>query len=154
MSKRNKSRLLIVRGLPGSGKSTMASQLENYIHLETDFWHINDDGVYEFNAANLGKYHMYCRDAARELLKRDLNVVISNTCITLNEVKMLLNIGIALGCRVKVITMTGDYGSTKDIPEHVTLRHKRKWEDTPEEWKEWSTYDCLFTVEDIRNRRS
>src|SRR5690625_120670 len=154
MRKKNKGQLLIVRGLPGSGKSTMACQLENYIHLETDFWHINDDGVYEFDVTNLGKYHRYCRVVTREILNRGLNVVVANTCITLNEVKLLLNIAVELGSSVKVVTMTGEYGSTKDIPEHVTLRHKRKWEDTPKEWEDWAIYDCFFPVEENRKRKN
>lgn len=49
--------LVLVRGLPGSGKSTIAKSFipHNFVHLETDMYFINSAGEYKFNPAKLSE---------------------------------------------------------------------------------------------------
>jgi len=46
--------LVLIRGLPGSGKSTMAKALakSGFKHFEADTYHLNDEGDYCFDQAN------------------------------------------------------------------------------------------------------
>jgi adenylate kinase family enzyme len=50
----SKSRLIIIRGLPGSGKSTFAkSYFNGYIHLEADMYFVQPDGSYDWVAEQI-----------------------------------------------------------------------------------------------------
>ena len=56
--------LYIVRGVPGSGKSTYAKSLMagkmSASHWETDMWFM-DDKVYKFDPTKLADYHRECQ---------------------------------------------------------------------------------------------
>jgi predicted kinase len=58
--------MILVRGLPGSGKSTLARALAraNGLHekavIEADDFFVGHDGVYRFDASQLGKAHAEC----------------------------------------------------------------------------------------------
>jgi predicted kinase len=69
--------LILLRGLPGSGKSTFAKRICNQ-HVEADeFFVVN--GVYEFDPTKLKQAHEWCRNKAQEWMKQGYNVVVSNT---------------------------------------------------------------------------
>jgi len=69
--------LILLRGLPGSGKSTFAKRICNQ-HVEADeFFVVN--GVYQFDPTKLKQAHEWCRNKAQEWMKQGYNVVVSNT---------------------------------------------------------------------------
>lgn len=57
-------RIVILRGLPGSGKSTYAQKLANGVEgaviCSADDFHIDADGVYRFNRYNMRAAHEAC----------------------------------------------------------------------------------------------
>jgi shikimate kinase len=58
--------LFIVRGLPGSGKSTIAKQL-SYNHFEADQY-FERDGEYNFIPSEIGNAHQWCRHQVRNAM--------------------------------------------------------------------------------------
>ena len=71
--------LYIVRGLPGSGKSTFAQTLTPN-HWEADMYFINEDGEYKFNIDEIKNAHQWCRDMIEGAMKRNLDkIAVSNT---------------------------------------------------------------------------
>ena len=50
-------RVLILQGLPGSGKSTFAEK-NGYACVSADQWYM-EDGVYQYNRKNSGKAHAW-----------------------------------------------------------------------------------------------
>jgi len=75
--------LILLRGLPGSGKSTFAKTLGG-IHIEADQYFMRD-GVYEFDASQIKNAHNYCQSQTRawmshngEQIKTD-RIIVSNT---------------------------------------------------------------------------
>lgn len=71
--------LYIVRGLPGSGKSTFAKSLGG-VNYEADMFFINENGEYNFDPSKLKDAHNWCRHKAMDSMKSgEPIVVVSNT---------------------------------------------------------------------------
>ena len=69
--------LILLRGLPGSGKSTFAKLVCNQ-HVEADMFFIQD-GEYKFDASKLKQAHEWCQARTEDWMKKRYNVVVSNT---------------------------------------------------------------------------
>jgi predicted kinase len=70
--------LYIVRGIPGAGKSTLASTLSRE-HYEADMFFERGKG-YEFDPTKLKAAHEWCQDMVWMAMKRnELKIVVSNT---------------------------------------------------------------------------
>jgi predicted kinase len=70
--------LILVRGIPGSGKSTFAKLLGGN-HFESDMY-FNKDGEYKFDPSKLKDAHEWCKDAVRTSMIWDIEkIVVSNT---------------------------------------------------------------------------
>ncbi len=70
--------LFLIRGLPGSGKSTFAKQLDAVV-VEADQFFLKDD-VYTYDAAKIGEAHAWCQKRTTELLISQLDhVAVANT---------------------------------------------------------------------------
>jgi predicted kinase len=79
--------LTLVRGLPGSGKSTFANFIWNdYAICEADKFFYDKEGNYNFDATKLREAHEWCRNAVETRMKDNQNnpqfypeIVVSNT---------------------------------------------------------------------------
>lgn len=75
--------LKLVRGLPASGKSTLAKLLvgdKDYCHKEADMYFMDENGNYNFNPAKIKDAHKWCREEIELVMKQEHSpVVVSNT---------------------------------------------------------------------------
>ena len=79
--------LTLVRGLPGSGKSTFANFIWNdYAICEADKFFVDSEGNYNFDATRLRQAHEWCRNQVETRMKDNENnpqyypeIVVSNT---------------------------------------------------------------------------
>jgi len=86
-------RLVLIRGLPGSGKTTKAMGYVNdgYKHLEADQF-FTVDGQYRFDARQLPEAHAWCLDQAREALKAGEFVCVANVFATTEDIKLYVEL--------------------------------------------------------------
>lgn len=87
----NGKKLILMRGLPGSGKSTKAKELAGdggQIFSTDDFFCMNTDGEYRFDGNKLGQAHSWNQRRSLEAMKIGIPiVVIDNTNTTLRELR-------------------------------------------------------------------
>lgn len=87
-----KPTLILLRGLPGSGKSSFAGFIAGTIasyaaKVEADDYFIDEYGNYNFDASKLKEAHAACQEKCRSLLNNYFDVIVSNTSTTEKEVE-------------------------------------------------------------------
>ena len=86
----NGKEFILMRGCPGSGKSTKAKQLvgNGQICSTDDYWCMNDENEYRFNIHKLGEAHKWNQRRSLEALKAGVPIVIiDNTNTTIKELR-------------------------------------------------------------------
>lgn len=133
--------LKLVRGIPGSGKSTYAKKFPQYAHFEADMYHIKD-GVYDWKPENQKAAHAWCLASAEQALKEGNDVIVSNTFTKLWELEPYFEMGIRNGLGyydILVETMRGNFGSIHNVPEATMDRMRHNFDENTEE-----LYDAFF----------
>lgn len=120
--------LIIIRGLPGSGKSTIAKELQSYVHVEADMFFVQN-GHYNFDPSKLGQAHEWCYSKVMRLLLEGFNVVVSNTFTQKWEMQPYLDLCQELGITPNVIVATGKFQNVHNVSEAVLQRMRDRWED-------------------------
>jgi len=135
----NMSQLIIVRGLPGSGKSTFAKTYfylrENRLHLEADMYHVNNNGVYVFETSKIRDSHEWCYNTTRIMLTHGKDVIVSNTFTQLWEMEKYINFcnNVTPKIDFKVYRMTKNYGNIHGVPQVTLDKMAARFEDYPGE---------------------
>jgi predicted kinase len=93
--------IYILRGLPGSGKSTFAKTMDNAFVVSADDYHVGSDGVYRFDPKRAGYAHNECLSLYITALTNGSNwattpVIVDNTNTTLVELAPYVRIAEAL----------------------------------------------------------
>jgi len=135
---KNKPTLFLIRGCPGSGKSTFATLMNDcamtLINLEADdFFKIynKDTNAFEYNfdPTKLKDAHQYCQSSALHFLEQGFNVSVSNTSVTEWEVATYADIAMLAGANF-VSMIVENYHGNKNIhncPDEKVQQMKRKF---------------------------
>lgn len=129
------NKLILIRGLPGSGKSTYAKKLlkKDMLHYEADTYHIYKDGVYRFKVEKAASAHGWCLDMATTGIEEGHSVIVSNTFTTHREMEPYLDMAKDYKVKVEVIHCAGKFKSVHGVPEDVMSRMEERWEPYPGE---------------------
>jgi predicted kinase len=117
--------LVLIRGLPGSGKSMMAR-----IFALIGFEHFEADAYRELHPdAGNKEAHAWCLKSAEEALARGGRVVVSNTFTRLWEIEPYFEMGRRLAGGSTLIVARGKWKSVHPVPQDVLDNMRLRWEE-------------------------
>lgn len=113
--------MVILRGIPGSGKSTLCSMLRGLYPeysikvVSADHYMVDDEGNYKFDFKKLESAHTQCFQAAMES-EADI-IIVDNTNTQRWELSPYLSLGRAQGRKVSLMKMkvTSDEAAARNI---------------------------------------
>lgn len=100
--------LLLVRGLPGAGKSEFGGSVltgRNVMRFSADDFMVDAEGKYSFDPKRLGEVHQRCQDATRQRLIFGDSVIVANTFCEAWEVEPYRRIAEATGARLIIVSL-------------------------------------------------
>lgn len=125
------SPLLLLRGLPGSGKSSTARELRRSLrlfHAEADQYFVDSQGVFRFDGRCLGEAHRWCVEAARRSLMEGVLTVVANTFRTFVEIQPYLGLAETASTTLLLAECRGRFRSVHNVPLATVERMRRNWE--------------------------
>ena len=129
-------RVIIMRGIPGSGKSTRARELvgEGIIHSTDDLFMV--DGKYKFNPNLLGRNHSLNLSNFEDSLEKELSpVIVDNTNVRHRDYKEYVTRAAEFGYDVQyevlplIDVKIAVERNTHSVPEFAIQRMIDLWQD-------------------------
>jgi predicted kinase len=136
-------RVVIMRGIPGAGKSTwVRDNMPGALIASADHYYTGPDGVYRFDPNKIRDAHNYC---LREFLTHLMlggpqDLVVDNTNVKVFEVAPYYRLAEAFGREVEVVWVdcTADVAAARTVhgvPLETVLRMAWSFEPLPPWWK-------------------
>jgi predicted kinase len=123
--------LIIVRGLPGSGKSTFSKSLGGE-HIEADMFFVDKEtGEYKFDATKLKYAHNLCCDVVETCMEDGLKkIVVSNTFTQEWEMEEYYKLAEKYGYMVFSIIVENRHGGINEhnVPEEKLEQMKHRFQ--------------------------
>ena len=111
--------LYIVRGIPGSGKSTFAKTLGGQ-HYEADMFFIDEEGNYKFDVTKIKDAHQWCQSFVKsDMILEYPKIVVSNTSTQEWEMEPYFNLAKEFGYTVFSVVVENRHGGINQhgVPE-------------------------------------
>ena len=132
--------LYIVRGIPGSGKSTFAKMLvgEDFLVCEADKYFIDKEtGEYNFDFTKIKEAHKFCQDTVETYMKDSLvndqfyrEIAVSNTFTQEWEMEPYLELAKTYGYKTFSIIVENRHGGVNQhsVPDEVLTKMRERFE--------------------------
>jgi predicted kinase len=131
--------LILLRGLPGSGKSLLGEVINSPIFnwsgsnvvLSADDYYINKDGIYEFDVEKITEAHNDCIQRCAKLMSGGSNkIVVANTFVEQWELRPYYEIADRYGYCVHSLVVENRHNGkdSHDVPEETIADMKSKFE--------------------------
>lgn len=135
--------LYLIRGLPGSGKSTFASEMAETFYA--DYWEADmyfylvpnrPSGTiifgheYNFDATKLHAAHTWCKDRVENDMENERDdIIVSNTFTTEKELKPYLEMAEQHGYTVTTLIVENRHGNSSihGVPEETMTKMRNRF---------------------------
>lgn len=129
--------LILLRGLPGSGKTTLAhiilqhpAGLEQEVLSADDFFE-NENGDYNFDSTKIKEAHNYCQFRCSERMRQEKSrIVVANTFTQEWEMEDYFKMAERYNYRVHTIIVENRHGNQNvhGVPEDKLQQMKNRFE--------------------------
>jgi predicted kinase len=123
-----KKSLLILRGLPGSGKSSLAEILDIKAVCCADDYFVRD-GKYLWNIDKLYAAHMWCERKCRRFMKKQINlIVVTNTFTSARELRPYEDLARQFGYKFFSVVVENRHGgkNSHGVSEETLEKFKNR----------------------------
>ena len=132
--------LYIVRGIPGSGKSTFAKKLveHDFLVCEADKYFVDKEtGEYNFDFSKIKEAHKFCQDLVETYMKDSLvndqfyrEIAVSNTFTQEWEMEHYMELAKKYGYTVFTLVVENRHGGKNihNVPEEIIEKMKQRFE--------------------------
>lgn len=114
-------KLYIIRGVPGSGKTTLAKEMNDHgivdVFFEADMFMVDNFGNYKFDKSKLSFCHDQCQWSVNDALEASHNVAVSNTFTRKWEMQPYIDMAKKNGASYTIIVCQGNYGNVHGVPD-------------------------------------
>lgn len=122
--------LFLCRGVPGSGKSTIAHSLKVDVIFEADQYFVNEAGEYVFDRSKLSKAHEWCEIETRKAMQHFKDIAVANTFTTMFELAPYLELADQYGYTVHSLIVEHRHNSKTihNVPTETLRRMASRFE--------------------------
>lgn len=131
--------LILLRGIPGSGKSSTAKLLgaggAGYAHFEADMFFMKD-GEYQFDATKLKDAHQWCQNSVEHAMLlnhttgHNSTIIVSNTFTQEWEMDAYFKLADHWDYRVTTLIVENRHGGVNEhgVPDEALTRMRDRFE--------------------------
>lgn len=121
--------LVLIRGLPGSGKSTMArgAMFDDFEHYEADMF-FELGGEYCYDSSKIRDAHEWCQRETFKALSNGKSVVVSNTFTRRFEMYPYFDMAKTFGIEPRIMEANGSWPNVHGVPAKVVDMMRQRWE--------------------------
>jgi len=137
MTVQYKGDLILLRGIPGSGKSTLGeiilqtTQQQKPDVLSADNFFVDENGVYNFDSTKLKEAHNMCQQKCAERMRLEFSkIFVANTFTQEWEMQPYFEMAKRYGYRIHTIIVENRHGSKNvhNVPDDKLEQMKDRFE--------------------------
>lgn len=120
--------LFLLRGLPGSGKTTLGNTIAQHCFAADDYFMV--DGEYCFDASKLKTAHEFCQSRTRMHMELGVDVAVSNTFTQTWEMKPYFDMAEEFGYTVHSLIVENRHGGVNvhGVPEEAIKKMRNRFD--------------------------